>query len=71
MNLSYCMFENTSHDLQDCLYHMDEGLAEGCDMQEFVSDMSSHEKMSMERMVKQCRSFINKYEELEQNGVTE
>jgi hypothetical protein len=23
-NMNYCRFENTSHDLQDCLDHMDE-----------------------------------------------
>lgn len=58
-NMSYCRFENTSHDLEDCVFAMQnaESLEE--------MDLSRYEKASMLRMLDLCRDFVKRAEELE------
>ena len=59
-NMSYCRFENTSNDLQDCVYTMDDAytLAD--------LDLSKTEMRSMQRMRELCQEFLDHYERLEQ-----
>lgn len=51
-NMSYCRFQNTSGDLQDCLYAMEEA----CNMEEL--DLSPDEKYAFARMYRLCQQFI-------------
>jgi antirestriction protein len=51
-NMSYCRFENTASDLQDCVYAMEEaddipGL-----------DLSKYETAAYERLAALCREFL-------------
>lgn len=56
MNMSYCRFENTVGDLEDCYDHLnDEGLSE-------------HEAKARTRLINLCRDIAAEQEELEKNA---
>ena len=46
-NMSYCRFENTYHDLQDCYRNMDD------------EDLSDSEKQYKKKLIKLCNTIIN------------
>ena len=48
-NMSYCRFENTFHDLQDCEEHMD------CD------DLSESEERYRDRIIQLCMDIAAGY----------
>jgi hypothetical protein len=56
-NMSYCRFENTSRDLQDCLDAMAE---------REINDMSDYEKRAFESMREQCEEYIRLFDEIEE-----
>lgn len=60
-NMSYCRFENTSHDLQDCVDAMQE--AETL----LALDLSTHEQIAIKSMYETAQEFMNQYERLTQN----
>lgn len=49
-NMSYCRFENTYGDLQDCYDHMDE-----------VEEMSDSEKKYRRRLIELCQNIFDDY----------
>ena len=49
-NMSYCRFENTSHDLQDCYDHWKED-----------EDPNEYEKRGKENILELCRMIIEDY----------
>ena len=49
-NMSYCRFENTYHDLRDCLAALEEG-----------DDLSDDEKRYKTRLVKLCKKIARDY----------
>lgn len=55
-NMSYCRFENTHSDLQDCetaLYNI-----------ESLDELSESEKKYAERLIKMCRNIADNFENL-------
>lgn len=54
-NMSYCRFENTSEDLQDCLYAMQEA-----DSIESMN-LNQYEQAAISRMRDQCQEFLDMY----------
>lgn len=52
-NMSYCRFENTSRDLQDCV----EALEELADDDE-AQPLSASERQAADWMVKLCRRYL-------------
>jgi hypothetical protein len=46
-NMSYCRFQNTVRDLQDCQEHMDE-----------VDDLGSDEASARERLIEVCKEIV-------------
>ena len=58
-NMSYCMFENTSNDLRDCVNTMEEAR----DMAEL--DLSKSELRSFERMRDLCERFLEEARRLD------
>uniref|UniRef100_A0A6H1ZNE8 Uncharacterized protein n=1 Tax=viral metagenome TaxID=1070528 RepID=A0A6H1ZNE8_9ZZZZ len=48
-NMSYCRFENTLRDLQDCYENMD-------------NDLSNSEKLAHDRMIVLCRRIAEEFE---------
>ena len=57
-NMSYCMFENTSQDLAQCVDAMEN--AETLD----DLDMNDYEKRAFYEMWNTCRSFLAEHERL-------
>lgn len=57
-NMSYVRFENTSNDLQDCLYAMEEA-----DSLEEM-DLSNGETRAFRVMLDQCREFLELSEKM-------
>lgn len=57
-NMSYCRFENTANDLQDCI----ETMYDADDLPGL--DLSRYEAAALERMVEQCREFLAHHERL-------
>lgn len=50
-NMSYCRFENTYRDLQDCYEAMGDG----------TDDLSESEKKYFERMLKLCKDIVDDF----------
>lgn len=57
-NMSYCMFENTSMDLADCVSRMED--AESLD----ELDMNEYELRAFHEMWRTCRAFLAEHERL-------
>ena len=49
-NMSYCRFENTLPDLQDCYDNWDDN-----------PDLSSHEKKAKARLLSLCKEIVEDY----------
>jgi hypothetical protein len=49
-NMSYCRFENTYRDLQDCYYNID-------------GELSAREHVYREQLIDLCKALIDRYEE--------
>jgi hypothetical protein len=48
MNMSYCRFENTLRDMQDCYWALNE-----------FDDLSASEREARSRMLKLCQEMLN------------
>ena len=55
--MSYCRFENTVHDMQDCIYAIEEG---------DTSELSSSEVRALEEFLDLAREITNLDMEIEQ-----
>ena len=68
-NMSYCRFENTATDLQDCIYALEEALENGKTMKEFHRSLSSsYEQSAFRRLMSLCEEIqaaVNELEEAE------
>lgn len=61
-NMSYCMFENTSHALAQILDELQE-----CNtIEDLKDDMSQYEKPYVDRLKKQCEQLIEELDRIEQ-----
>ena len=59
-NMSYCMFENTAGDLNQCVSSMYEaGTLEDL-------DMNSYEKEGIQDLYRLCKTFIQEYDRLKE-----
>jgi hypothetical protein len=66
-NMSYCRFENTSGDVQDCIHALEEAVENGETFADFLKGLSSdHERHALKRMVNNCCKFVELYEEIEE-----
>ena len=54
-NMSYCRFENTSHDLADCARALAE--MDAHDKTDKLADLGAHERAGMERLIALCVSI--------------
>tara|TARA_R100001510_G_scaffold54398_1_gene57068 strand:- start:702 stop:920 length:219 start_codon:yes stop_codon:yes gene_type:complete len=53
-NMSYCRFENTANDLQDCIYAIQDNE---------INDMSTYEIRGAKDLLELARDLINNYED--------
>lgn len=58
-NMSYCRYENTSMDLQDCIDNLEEPQYEG----EAYKELSDTEKRACDEIRQQCETFIRIYDD--------
>lgn len=63
-NMSYCRFENTLMDVNDCVNVMDESWSFD-DL-----DLNDYEKIAIRDMVGACQAFLSNYRRLEENAQT-
>ena len=56
-NMSYCRFENTVHDMQDCIYAIEDG---------DTSELSSSEVRALEEFLDLAREITNLEYDIEQ-----
>lgn len=60
-NMSYCRFENTSSDIQDCIDALEEA---DWDLEEVIKNASSeYEKRGIKRFVRLCKEVAEVYED--------
>ena len=65
-NMSYCRFENTSNDLQDCLDQLIEAVDEGMSLKQFTASLSSeYERRALRQIIQMCADFTEAAEQLE------
>ena len=66
-NMSYCRFENTTSDLDDCLSVLQEALDEGVSLKDFHKSLSSeYERRALRRMIAICEEIVNTTEQMEE-----
>jgi len=72
-NMSYCRFENTANDMNDCLNDLVEAVDAGLSMAQFMDRLSSvYERRSVQRMIDLLGQLSEAFEQLEANeGLTE
>ncbi len=72
-NMSYCRFENTAGDMNDCLNDLIEAVDSGLSMAQFMDRLSSvYERRSVQRMIDLLGQMSEAFEQLEANdGLSE
>lgn len=67
-NMSYCRFENTASDLNDCLGAIEEAIEDGMSLKAFHASLSSDdERHAFRRLISLCDKIQGAVEELENN----
>lgn len=63
-NMSYCRFENTYGDLNDCVQAMEEAMDKGVSLKEFTREMSREELSAFQSMHAMCSRMIEAYSDM-------
>lgn len=64
MNMSYCRFENTVSDMEDCV----EALRNAESIKELYKDMSNYEKEAFKRFFELCAEITEEFEDISVNN---
>lgn len=67
-NMSYCMFENTYNDLNQCYEAMAEAINEGS-LREFLANMSKEERWAFKRMRSLVNDMVEAYDHVAEAAV--
>ena len=72
-NMSYCRFENTVADMQDCLYDLGQAVADGLSFAQFMDRLSSaDERQAVRRLADMLADMTEVLEQLNDNeGLSE
>lgn len=65
-NMSYCRFQNTSNDLQDCIDALDNYIEDMLEDEDELTNLSKNEKRAAEDMRQQCETYIRIFDEAEE-----
>lgn len=65
-NMSYCRFQNTSNDLQDCIDALDNYVEDTLEDEDGLTNLSKNEKRAAEDMRQQCETYIRIFDEAEE-----
>ena len=68
MNMSYCQFENTSNDLQQCINTLVEALEDNKALYDVQQQMSEYEKLGYNRLIRQCIDLLEYHDDLVRNN---
>jgi hypothetical protein len=63
-NMSYCRFENTYRDLNDCVNALGEALDDGLTFKEFLDTLSETEQYYFKRMLTRAQDLMDNTDEL-------
>ena len=63
-NMSYCRFQNTFLDLQDCVNQLGEALDEGLTYDEFFNELSENEQYYFKRLLTRAQDLVQYNDEL-------
>lgn len=63
-NMSYCRFENTYRDLNDCVNALGEALDDGLTYTEFLDTLSETEQYYFKRMLTRAQDLMDNTDEL-------
>jgi len=63
-NMSYCRFENTYRDLNDCVNALGEALDDGLTFKEFLDGLSQDEQYYFKRMLTRAQDLMDNTDEL-------
>jgi len=63
--MSYCRFENTSYDLQDCIDALENF---DSDPDRGYNNLTSREKRKADEMREQCETYIRIHDEITENN---
>jgi len=64
-SLSYCVFENTAIDLQQCVNMMHDATEEGLSLGQFLKERGQYEASAVKRLVALARDLLMCYDILE------
>lgn len=67
-NMSYCMFENTYNDLDQCYEALAEAINEGS-LREFLANMSTEERWAFKRMRSLVNDMVEAYDHVAEAAV--
>ena len=72
-NMSYCQFENTASDMQQCLDTLAEAVESGMSYDQFLAKLSSdYERQAIPRLAELLLSMGEAFEQLQDNeGLSE
>ena len=66
-SMSYCAFENTAVDMQQCVNMMHEAAEEGLSLAQFLRERGEYEAPAVHRWVQQATDLLECYEILNSN----
>ena len=66
-SMSYCAFENTAVDMQQCVNMMHEAAEEGLSLVQFLRERGQYEAPAVHRLVQQATDLLECYEILNSN----
>ena len=64
--MSYCRFQNTSKDLQDCIDALDNYDEELVEDEDGLTNLSNNERRAAEDIRQQCETYIRIFDEAEE-----
>jgi hypothetical protein len=64
-NMSYCKFQNTSRDMDDCLEDMREAYENADTLKEYLATLSKDEQYGFNMMRQYCLEFVRLMEDME------
>ena len=64
--MSYCRFQNTSKDLQDCIDALDNYDEELVEDEDGLTNLSNNERRAAEDLRQQCETYIRIFDEAEE-----
>ena len=67
-SMSYCRFENTAIEIQNCIYDLEEAIENGLNFDQFMKNLSSdYERNAVRRIANLLNCMKDAFEQLKNN----